>query len=306
MGTGSIPAGRVVVVGSINVDLVMRVPGLPAAGETVLGGVFSRHDGGKGANQAVAAARAGALVHMVGAVGERDGDDPIACLAAEGIGVQHVARVDAPTGRAFVLVDSGTGENQIAVAPGANDLVDADQVDEALTTFDLTPADVVLLSFELPRVPLLVAAGIATWIGARVVVNPAPARPAYEDVLTGAISTPNAGELASLVASQAGPRAAAEELAGRTGAPVVVTLGPDGALLAGSGPARHYPGHRVEVRDTTGAGDTLTGVLAAGLAAGLDLPSSVRRAVAAAALAVTRDGARTAMPTAAEVDSMLG
>src|SRR5262245_56384232 len=120
-GAGS--AGRVIVVGSVNVDLVMRLPRLPAPGETVLSGVLERHHGGKGANQAVAAARAGASVAMIGAVGAADGSSSLADLQAEGVDITHVLRAAGPTGHAAVLVDAGTGENQIAVAPGANDLV---------------------------------------------------------------------------------------------------------------------------------------------------------------------------------------
>src|SRR5215472_9203450 len=126
--SGTCGPGRVIVVGSVNVDLVMRLPRLPAPGETVLGGVLERHHGGKGANQAVAAARAGAHVAMIGAVGVQDGREPLADLAAEGIDVTHVLRAAGPTGHAAVLVDAGIGENQIAVAPGANDLVTADLV----------------------------------------------------------------------------------------------------------------------------------------------------------------------------------
>lgn len=292
-----------IVVGSINVDLVMRLPGLPKPGQTVLGGVLTRHDGGKGANQAVAAARAGARVHMIGAVGARDGEEAITRLAADGVNVDGVTHVDAPTGHAFVLVDDNTGDNQIAVAPGANGLVSADQVDGALGALHLGPADVVVLSFELPHAPLKAAAAIAERTGARVVVNPAPARPDYADLLPGALVTPNAGELAALApAASGGPRAAAVALSRLTGAAVVVTLGADGALLADQDAVEYFAAHRVEVRDTTGAGDTLTGVLAAGLAAGLERAGCLRRAVAASALAVTGQGARSAMPTAGQID----
>jgi ribokinase len=304
--TDSTPDGRVIVVGSINVDLVMRLPELPRSGQTVLGGVFTRHDGGKGANQAVAAARAGARAHMIGAVGALDGDESVAALAADGVNVDAVTRVDAPTGHAFVLVDDGTGDNQIAVASGANGLLSAGQVEETLTALHLVRADVVVLSFELPHAPLRAAAEVAGRTGARVVVNPAPARPDYDDLLIGALVTPNAGELAALApAAGSGPRAAAVALSRRTGALVVVTLGADGALLADKHGAQHLAGYRVEVRDTTGAGDTLTGVLAGGLAAGLEPAACLRRAVAASALAVTAQGARSAMPTGPQIDHLL-
>jgi ribokinase len=308
---GHVP-GRVIVVGSVNIDLVMRLPALPAPGETVLGGVLARHHGGKGANQAVAAARAGGRVHMIGAVGADDGANAVLELQAEGVDVTHVARLPGPTGHAAVLVDAGTGENQIAVAPGANALVTVDQVDEAIEALDLSPADVIVLSFEVPDTPLRVAAGLAQWIGARVVVNPAPAQDDYADLVAKAIATPNAHELAALMTQcglaaepGAGESAAAMALSAHTGAPVIVTLGARGALLADSGGSEYFAGHRVAAVDTTGAGDTLTGVLAASLAAGYPLRDSVRRAVAAAALAVTKPGARAGMPAAAAIDALL-
>ena len=294
-----------IVVGSINVDLVMRLPRLPGAGETVLGGVLARHHGGKGANQAVAAARAGARVHMVGAVGALDGDESVRELVCEGIDVTHVARCEGPTGHAAVLVNEASGENQIAVAPGANDLVTVDLVDEAITTLDPGPDDVFVLSFEVPRTPLLLAADLARYAGARLIVNPAPARPDYADVLAGSIATPNRHELAEYAAGTS-IAARAGALSRQTGGPVVVTLGPHGALLAEGEGTEHFPGHRVEPVDTTGAGDTLTGVLAASLAAGYGLQPSVRRAVAAAALSVTHAGARSGMPVAAAIDGLLG
>jgi len=305
--------GRVIVVGSVNVDLVMRLPQLPAPGQTVIGGTLARHDGGKGANQAVAAARAGAATFMVGAVGAADGQPSVDALVADGVDVTAIQRVSEPTGHAIVLV-SDLGENQIAVAAGANQLVSAGHVTAALEVLCLTRTDVMVLSFELPAAALQAAADTARQAGVHLVVNPAPVLPRSLDLLTGAIVTPNAGELAAIARIAAPPsqRSPATEpdstataLARRTGAPVIVTLGPDGALLARAHQSEHFPGHRVAVRDTTGAGDTFTGVLAASLAAGLPLEGCVSRAVAASALAVTRDGARPGMPTAAAIDEFL-
>jgi ribokinase len=301
--------GRVIVVGSVNVDLVMRLPALPGPGQTVLGGVLSRAEGGKGANQAVAAARAGANVHFVGAVGQADGADSLAELAAEGVDVSAVARLAGPTGHAFVLVD-GAGENQIAVASGANARLSAARVRAALGGLRLAADDVVVLSFEVPAAALRAASSAAAKAGCQLVVNPGPARPRSLDVLARAIATPNVHELAAF--ADGAPPEAARALAERTRGAVIVTLGPDGALLAdarlahaGQRAPLHVPGHRVAVRDTTGAGDTFTGVLAASLAAGLPLPGCARRAVAASALAVTGDGARGAMPSAEAVDALL-
>jgi ribokinase len=320
---GTSARGRVIVVGSINVDLVMRLPRLPAPGETVLGGVLERHHGGKGANQAVAAARAGARVHLVGAVGADDGTDSLANLRAEGVDVTHVQHVPGPTGHAAVLVDAGTGENSIAVAPGANELVTPDMVQSTLAAIGLQPADVVVVSFELPGAALQQAAGLARGIGARLVVNPAPAQPELIAVLAGAIATPNQHELVAYlpraeqtdrglhtrnVPPAVGPFGSSDALAlsARTGGPVLVTLGAHGALLAADGQTEQFAAHQVDAVDTTGAGDTLTGVLAAGLAAGFQLRDSVRRAIGAAALSVTKAGARTGMPDAAAIDALAG
>jgi ribokinase len=301
--------GRVIVVGSVNVDLVMRLPQLPAPGETVTGGALARHDGGKGANQAVAAARAGAAAFFVGAVGAADGQPSVDALVADGVDATAIERLSAPTGHAIVLVDSARGENQIAVAAGANGLVPPGHVTAALSVLCLAPGDVLVLSFEIPAAAVQAAADSARSAGIDLLVNPSPVLPRSLDLLTGAIVTPNAGELAA-IARLAGlppaqPDAMASAVAGRTGAPVIVTLGPDGALLAGPGGTEHFPGYRVAVRDTTGAGDTFTGVLAASLAAGRPLPDCVARAVAASALAVTRDGARSGMPTASAIDEFL-
>ncbi len=167
--------GRVIVVGSVNVDLAMRLPALPAPGQTVLGGELARSEGGKGANQAAAAARAGAQAYLIGAVGADDGAPSVAALAAEGVRAA-VDRVAALTGHAFVLVDD-SGENQIAVASGANASLSAGHVLAALGDLRLTTADVIVLSFEVPAAALRAAAGAAAAAGCQLVVNPGPARP---------------------------------------------------------------------------------------------------------------------------------
>ncbi len=301
---------RVVVVGSVNVDLVVSVGRLPRAGETVTGGTFARHGGGKGANQAVAAARLGAEVAIVGAVGADEmGDEALAELAREGIDITHVARLDGvPTGVAAIVVDE-RGENQIAVASGANAALDADAVEHALATLlaaedsasapGVAHEGVVLLGNEVPDAVVVAGVEAARAAGWLVVLNPAPARRAEAD-LDGVVLTPNADEAREL-AGEADVEAAAAVLAARTSAPVLVTLGGDGALLLDGSRVERLPAPSVAVVDTTGAGDTVNGALTAELAAGRPFGEAVRFALAAAALSTTAAGARTAMPRRAAV-----
>ena len=279
--------GRVAVVGSVNVDEVVRVERLPREGETVSGGVFERHGGGKGANQAVAAARAGADVRMVGCVGaDAVGEEAVAELAAAGIDVAHIARTaDAATGIALITVD-GAGRNQIAVAPGANGQISMRA--EALAG----EPGVALLSFETPDAALCDAATQAQEAGWRLVVNPAPARPIPRAVLAAhPILVPNEHEAEELTGIP-DPERAARVLQALSGAPVIVTLGAAGALLVdgdGITPVAALP---VDVVDTTGAGDCLCGTLAARIAEGDDLAVALERAVEAASLSTTTPGAR--------------
>jgi ribokinase len=286
---------RVVVVGSVNVDLVVSAPSLPAAGETVTGGRFGQFGGGKGANQAVAAARLGASVSFVGAVGEDAfGDGALRELESEGIDVSAVVRrPGVPTGVALIVVDAA-GENQIAVASGANAEVAGEGVELP------QGGGVVLLGHEVPDAPLVAAARAAVAAGWRVVLNPAPAREIARDVLAARpILTPNASEAAQLTGA-GDPAEAARRLRERTGAPVLVTLGADGALLLDEELER-FPAPKVDVVDTTGAGDTVNGALAAELAGGRPLRDAVAFALAAAALSTRAEGARGGMPRREEV-----
>jgi ribokinase len=281
---------RVVVVGSINADLVVAVDALPAAGETVTGGRFARWGGGKGANQAVAAARLGARVALVGAVGDDDfGADALRALQDEGIDVYGVARLaGVPTGVALIVVDAH-GENQIAVASGANAKLSG-------VSLDLDGEGVLLLGHEVPDAAVIAGAEAAAAAGWRVILNPAPAREIGARVLAAhPILTPNASEAAQLT-GEADPIEAARALHERTGAPVIVTLGAGGALLYDGGEGERLPAPAVEVVDTTGAGDTVNGALAAELAAGRPLHEAVRFALAAAALSTRAEGARQGMP----------
>jgi ribokinase len=334
---------RVIVVGSVNVDLVVTVDRLPAAGETVTGGSFARHHGGKGGNQAVAAARLGSRVAFVGAVG----DDPFgaeARAALEAAGVDCRAMVTlagATTGVALILVDA-RAENEIAVASGANAGVTADAVRDALARLAPGPGDVVLVGAEVPLAAAGAALAAGRVAGSVTVLNPAPATGIGSRLLAAAdVVTPNRTEvrqLAEAVAAGTGrarttgadaERWARELLADGPEGPgvrraVVVTLGDAGSLVVErvAGGARAATGaggaggtarievtdivaHHVAAVDTTGAGDTFTGALAAALAEGRSLAEAARWAGAAAALATTRAGAREGMPTRAELDAFL-
>jgi ribokinase len=293
---------RVVVVGSINVDLVVTAQHLPRPGETVPDGRFARHFGGKGANQAVAAARAGASVTMVGAVGRDDyGDESLVALTAEGIDVSRVRRVDAPTGVAIIAV-AADGENQIVVASGANAEVSVE--DAALHDLPGGPG-VLLTCLEVPMSTVAAAVEAASRIGLQSVVNPAPAgRLAAEVLSAGPILTPNRDELLAVSGTtDAEAGLAALDAAGVRA--VVVTLGSKGALLADGARRVVFPGRPSVVVDATGAGDTFSGVLAAWLADGHTLEEAAAAANVAAGLSVTEPGARGGMPTQAEIETAL-
>jgi ribokinase len=293
----------VVVVGSVNADLVVSVRALPAPGETVTGGTFARHGGGKGANQAVAAARMGAAVALVAAVGEDDlGAEALRELEDEGVDVTGVARLaDVPTGVALITVDA-QGENSIAVASGANAALAGPRAESVLA--DLLAGGepgVVLLGHEVPDGAVLAGARAARAAGWTAVLNPAPARALPDELVAlGPLLTPNRDEACAL-AGRPDPEAAAEALAGRTHAPVLVTLGGAGALLVHGERRARIPAPRVDVVDTTGAGDTVNGALAAELAAGRPLEEAARVAIAAAARSTQRPGARAGMPRRAEL-----
>jgi ribokinase len=282
-----VSAAEICVVGSVNLDIVVAVPHHPAPGETVLGGDRAEYHGGKGANQAVAAARARRRVAFVGRVGgDEIGGRLRAEIEREGIDVAHLGTdPQAASGVALIAVDEA-GENTIIVSPGANGRVGSDDVAGAADA--LGEARVTLLGHEVPEAAVAAAARIA---GGLVVLNPAPARPVAADVLTRVdVLVPNRGELAALVGADGDPT----QLAQRLGRPTVVTLGGDGALVVADGRAERISAPVVDVVDTTGAGDTFCGALAAALAGGAELTEAARAAVAAAARSVTWAGARPA------------
>lgn len=317
-------SGRVIVVGSVNVDLVASGERLPGAGETVTGGTFSRHDGGKGGNQAVAAARLGAATAFVGAVGDDDfGAEAREALATEGIDIGGLSVVRGPTGVALILVDA-RGENLISVASGANAMMTPDLVRAALATLQPTSADVVLVGHEIPTAAARAALEAAREAAATTILNPAPAGGVDRSTFGLAdILTPNRGELAAIAADDV---ARVGRAARAGGAPevlaqvlldansqgpgvrraVVVTLGAAGALLVRPGrPAVGMPTPAIRAIDSVGAGDAFNGALAAGLAAGLDVDVAAQRAVVAAAMSTTRAGAREGMPTTGELDGFV-
>jgi ribokinase len=302
--------GRVIVVGSVNVDLVVTVERLPGPGETVTGGRFARHHGGKGGNQAVAAARLGAATSFVGAIGgDAFGAEARAALEAEGIDLRGLITLEGEgTGVALIAVEA-TGENAIAVAGAANAALTAGHVAAALRALRLQAADVVLVGHEIPTDAAREALRLGRESGAVTILNPAPASGLDAALLALAdVLTPNRGELAVLRGDDglaAGPMAAALVTADPARA-VLVTLGGDGALLVDGTGTRALHGPSVQVVDTVGAGDTLNGALAAGLASGLPLPVAASRAVTAATLAVTRAGAREGMPTLAQLEAAGG
>lgn len=302
----------VVVVGAINVDFVVTAQRLPGPGETVVGGGLRTYGGGKGANAAVAAARAGASVRLVGAVGADDtGAAALAELRDEGIDVSDVAVLaDESTGVALIVVDD-RGENQIAVGAGANAAISVDDVRRSVREA-LPSAGCVLVSTEIPAGAVAAAVEEAAAAGVLCVLNPAPVMPVVVELLQlGPIVTPNRSELRDLVAllGEGNVDSAvddASQIVARSHHPVVVTQGGDGVLVVAVDlVAEQVPAPPVVVRDTTGAGDTFNGVLAARLANGDDLATAVPFAVAAASLSVTQVGARGGMPTASEIEAAM-
>jgi len=287
---------RVLVVGSANIDLVAAVERLPAPGETVSEGTLLVTHGGKGANQAVAARRLGAEVRLLGCVGaDASGAEIRAGLEAEGVGIAGLATApDAATGTALIVVDA-RGQNQIAVAPGANRRLPPSAVERWET--DFAWADVVLCQLETPVETVVRALELARARGKLTILNPAPVRDLDRSVwpLVDYL-TPNESEAARLGGvSVAGPEEAA----------VIVTLGARGALASGPAGDLVVPAFPVTAVDTTAAGDAFNGALAVGLAEGAALWPALRLATAAAALACTKRGARPSLPGRAEVDALL-
>lgn len=291
---------RVVVVGSINMDLVTLAPRFPAPGETILGERFLTVHGGKGANQAVAAARLGAEVTLVGAVGDDAfGEQLREGLARENVQLDHVASIaNCSSGTASITV--AEGDNNIVVVPGANARVTPTQIERAQSAF--VHADAILVQMEIPLESVEATLRLGQRVGKPVILNPAPAQPLPLEWLTLArYLTPNQHELAILLGADAHDDF--RSLMNRSPAPLVLTRGGDGAWFREEGDPVHQSGFKVDVVDTTGAGDTFNAALAVFLHEGLAV--AVRKACAAAALSVTRLGAQGGMPTRSELDAFL-
>ena len=305
-------AGGVAVVGSINVDLTAFVSRPPRPGETVVGERFSMVLGGKGANQALAAARAGAPTRMIGAVGQ----DPFAELARTGLteaGVDTTAvlAVDGPTGVAHLPADTATAENDIVLLGNANDRLGADEVERALRAVRAR-VSVVLMQLESPVAVLQRVAALSPELGLLLILDPAPApaSPLPEDIWAGVrLTKPNQHEASAITGTSVRDAASAAEAGrwflDRGVETAVITLGERGAVVVEADGVTELPAYPVEPVDTTAAGDAFTGTLGAALSQGSELPEALRRGMAAAALAVTVRGASPSLPTAAAVEEFL-
>lgn len=294
----------IIVFGSTNLDQVGTVPRLPKPGETVAGGRFTTAAGGKGANQALAARRAGRPVAHVGAVGDDAfAEAALALLRADGVDLAGVATVAEPTGIAMILVDAA-GENVIAVLPGANGTIAAADAERALAR--AATDDIVLLQQEIPQAATARALAIARERGITTMLNTAPFLDTTPEVAPlASILVANETEFALLTRCDPDhPEAAIAAWAAEHGQTVVVTRGAAGATAAiADGALLHIPAPKIVPVDTVGAGDTFCGYLAAGLDAGDGFEAALRRAVAAASLACLAPGAQPAIPRRDAVDA---
>jgi ribokinase len=303
-------AGRVLVVGSINMDMVAHATRLPAPGETLAGDAFVMAPGGKGGNQAVASARLGAAVDFVARVGMRQyGADLLQALRTEGVACDAVVRdADALPGIAVIMVGSSNGENSIVYVPGSN--ADLNETDVKAAAPQLQAAAVVVAQLEVPLAAIQAAFELAHRSSAVTVLNAAPAQtlPASLLALTDwlVLNETEANQLAGLLGSEQPSVLSQAELAARqllcTGVKhVLITLGADGALLCTPEAMQHFPAPRVKAIDTVGAGDTFVGGLVTGLAEGMAHGDAVLLGQAAASIAVSRSGVQSAMPRRSEL-----
>jgi ribokinase len=300
---------NIVVVGSSNTDMMIKVPRIPKPGETILGGKFTTAAGGKGANQAVAAARAGGKVTFIARVGDDlFGNQAIEGFKQDNINVENIKKdVNEPSGVALIYVDD-QGENSIGVASGANAVLSIKDVDEAVEK--ITSADILLMQLETPLETVTTAAAIAKQAGVKVILNPAPARE-LDDSLLNTISaiTPNESEVELLtgitVNDLSGTEKAAIKLLDRGLEIVIITLGSKGAYLKTKDQSEFVPGFSVDAVDATAAGDVFNGALAVAMAENKPIRDAVLFANAAAALSVTKLGAQPSAPMKEEIAKFL-
>ena len=296
---------RIIVVGSSNTDMIIKVPHLPAPGETVLGDEFQMIHGGKGANQAIAAARAGGQVIFLSCLGnDTFGKNALEKLKNEGIDTSHIKISDeGPSGVAMINVAS-SGENSISVAPGANSLLLPEDIERAGSIFE--NADIVLLQLEIPMETVTRTIRLAREYNLRVILNPAPARKLEPGLLAMIdIITPNETE-AAILSSVENEGLDKKTLIGKLKElgleTIIITLGEKGVMFSSNGQEGHMNGNKVDVIDTTAAGDTFNGYLAVALAGGATLDESIRIANQAASVSVTRLGASTSIPFLSEIN----
>lgn len=300
---------EIVVIGSANTDMIIRAPRIPGPGETILGGSFSTAAGGKGANQAVAAARAGGDVTFITRLGNDDlGRQSLEGYRSDHINVEHISTdKKALSGVAMIVVDE-RGENCITVASGANMNLSPELIDAARDVIE--SADVLLMQLESPLDSVVKAAGIASAAEVKVILNPAPGQ-ALPDKLLSQVSliTPNETEAELLtgiaVTDSASATLASQALLNRGVGAVIITLGKGGAFIATNEYTRLVPGYEVKAIDTTAAGDVFNGALAVALANGQPLLKASKFANAAAALSVTKRGAQPSIPTLQEINRLM-
>lgn len=297
---------NVLVIGSLNADLVVKSPRFPQPGETISGDDLQIIPGGKGANQAVAAARQGVKTTMVGRVGSDSfGPFLVDNLKSNDVDTSQVLKTDSATGTAIIVVDAN-GQNSIVLSPGANGMVTPADVDSA----SFSNSGLLLLQLEIPTPTVLRAAQRAREHGMQVILNPAPAKPLPAELLSNVdILIPNESELALLtglpVTDSSSAEVAAKEILKQGVKTVIVTLGSKGALLVTATQVKHVDTYKVNVVDTTAAGDAFIGGFASAILSGKSLEDSVRYGCACGALATTKFGAQPSLPTKDEVETFI-
>ncbi|HHW49090.1 MAG TPA: ribokinase [Clostridiaceae bacterium] len=301
---------RLLVVGSLNMDMVVSVPAIPKVGETLLGRNLQKHPGGKGANQAYAAASLGGNVSMIGAVGKDEhGVTLLDSLKSAGVDVSGVKQVDCNTGLAIIYVDNNS-QNCIVVLQGANNYVDEEYIDE-LESY-IKDTEWIILQMEIPQKTVEYVIRKGAELNKKILLNPAPAPESFPEELYKMIDiiTPNEVELESLTGLPAKTREQIIEVAkvlNKKGVKqVIVTCGDKGAILVNGENAVHFPAPEVKAVDTTAAGDTFTAAVAVALSEGKTINEAIVFANCSASISVTRPGAQSSIPSRREVEEMFG